>query len=118
MLITAMTFSPDGSLLAVGNNSGKIVVYRTNSWEVETDRWSSHTARVMSIGWNHAGTHAASVGLDTNLYVWSIKSPGKRVKYTNAHKDGVYGVYWMDARMLATAGGDAALKIWEVSGLQ
>jgi len=114
-----MSFSPDGTLLAVGNSQGKIAVYDTkNSWEVKTDRWSSHTARVMSIAWNTAGTHAASVGLDTNMYVWSLKSPGKRVKALNAHKDGVYGVYWLDGDKLVTAGGDAALKTWDVANLQ
>ena len=119
ILITAMSFSKDGSLLAVGNSQGKIAVYDTTSWDVKTDRWSAHTARVMSIAWNAEGTHAASAGLDTNVFVWSLKSPGKRVKAANAHKDGVYGVRWLDDdKMLATAGGDAALKFWHVSGLQ
>jgi len=68
--ITALTFSPDGSLLAVGNSSGKIVVYDTSSWEVKTDRWSAHTARVTSIAWNEEGTHATSGSLDTNVFVW------------------------------------------------
>lgn len=119
MLITAMSFSPDGSLLAVGNNQGKIAVYDTTSWDTKTDRWSAHTARVMAISWNAAGTHAASVGLDTNVFIWSLKSPGKRVKAANAHKDGCYGVCWLDGdTKIATAGGDAALKIWEVAKLE
>lgn len=70
--ITALAFSPDGSLLAAGNSSGKIVVYETNSWEVKTDRWSAHTARVTSIAWNTEGTHAVSGGLDTNVFVWYV----------------------------------------------
>jgi len=47
-----------------------------------------------------------------------LKSPGKRVKALNAHKDGVYGVYWLDGDKLVTAGGDAALKTWDVANLQ
>lgn len=118
MLITAMSFSPDGSLIAVGNSQGKIAVYDSKTWDVKTDRWSAHTARVMNIAWNSAGTHAASVGLDTNIYLWSLKSPGKRVKALNAHKDGIYGVCWLDNdQKIATAGGDAALKIWDVLNL-
>lgn len=68
--ITALSFSPDGSLLAVGNSSGKIVVYESASWEVKTDRWSAHTARVTGISWNEQGTHAVSGSLDTNVFVW------------------------------------------------
>ncbi|EKD13774.1 uncharacterized protein L3040_005609 [Drepanopeziza brunnea f. sp. 'multigermtubi'] len=117
--ITALTFSPDGSLLAVGNSAGKIVVYDTSSWEVKTDRWSAHTARITSISWNAEGTHAVSGGLDTNVFVWSLKAPGKRVKAANAHKDGVNGVAWVDGgKKIASTGGDAALKIWTVSGVE
>jgi len=118
-MITALSFTPDGSLLAVGNSQGKIVVYDTSTWEVKTDRWSAHTARVISIAWNADGIHAASGGLDTNIFVWSLKSPGKRVKAANAHKDGVYGVSWLDGgKKVVSAGGDAALKIWDVSKLE
>jgi WD40 repeat protein len=113
--ISALNFSPDGSLLAVGNSSGKIAVYDTKSWELKTDRWSAHTARVMSIAWNTEGTHAVSGGLDTNVFLWSLESPGKRVKAPNVHKDGVTGVYWLDGdKKIATTGGDATVKIFDV----
>ncbi|KAK1750844.1 WD40-repeat-containing domain protein [Echria macrotheca] len=117
--VSALSFSPDGKLLAAGNSSGKIVVYGTSSWDVVTDRWSAHTARVLSIAWNPAGTHAASGALDTNVHVWSLAKPGSRVKAANAHKDGVYGVAWVDGgQKVASTGGDAAIKIWTVKGLQ
>lgn len=117
--ITALSFSPDGSLLAAGNSSGKIFVYDAASWQIKTDRWSAHTARVTSIAWNQQGTHAVSGGLDTNVFVWSIKAPGKRVKAANAHKDGVNGVCWVaGGTKIASSGGDAALKIWDVSNLE
>jgi len=115
--VVTFAFSPDGKLLAAGNSSGKIVVYSTSTWEVVTDRWSAHTARVLSISWNAAGTHAASGALDTNVHVWSLAKPGSRVKAANAHKDGVYGVAWVDGKLVST-GGDAAIKVWTVKGLQ
>jgi WD repeat-containing protein 1 (actin-interacting protein 1) len=116
--ITSLAFSPSGSLLAVGNSTGKIVVYDTKSWEVVTDRWSAHTARVTSIAWNDDSTHAVSGGLDTNVHVWSLKSPGKRVKAPNAHKDGVNGVCWVEgSAKVASVGGDAVVKIWRVQNL-
>jgi WD40 repeat protein len=116
--ITALSFSPNGSLLAVGNSLGKIVVYDTTSWDVKTDRWSAHTARVTSIAWNAESTHAVSGSLDTNVFVWSLTKPGNRVKAANAHKDGVNGVSWIDGgKKIVSVGVDAALKIWDVSGL-
>ncbi|KAM7221324.1 WD40-repeat-containing domain protein [Rhypophila decipiens] len=116
---SVLSFSPDGRFLAAGYDSGKIIVYRTKSWEIETDRWSAHTARVLSIAWNSTGTHAVSGALDTNVHVWSIVKPGTRVKAANAHKEGVYGVAWIEGdTKIATTGGDAAVKVWAVKGLQ
>lgn len=48
--ISALEFSSSGDLLAAGNSSGKIHVYDTTSWEIKTDRWGGHTARVTSLG--------------------------------------------------------------------
>ncbi|KAH8887750.1 WD domain-containing protein [Thozetella sp. PMI_491] len=117
--ISALSFSKDGTYLAVGNSSGKIVVYKSGGWVVATDRWSAHTARVTSIAWNDAGTNAVSGGLDTNVFVWSLAKPGSRVKALNAHKDGVNGVAWVEGEAkVASTGGDAAIKIWTIQGLQ
>ncbi|KAL2125853.1 hypothetical protein VTI74DRAFT_2497 [Chaetomium olivicolor] len=117
--ISSLAFSPTGSLLAAGNAQGKIVAYNTSDWSVATDRWSAHTARVLSIAWNQAGTHAVSGGLDTNVHVWSLAKPGSRVKAANAHKDGVCGVAFVDGdQKVVSTGGDAAVKIWRVGGLQ
>ena len=116
--ISSLAFSHDGSHLAVGTTSGKIMVYKTHSWETATDRWSSHTGRIASIAWNPEGTHAVSGGLDTNIFIWSLTTPGLRVKATNAHKDGVNGVIWIDGgKKVVSVGADAAVKVWEVKGL-
>jgi WD40 repeat protein len=112
-------------LLAAGLSTGKILVYRLSSGpslELVTDRWGGHTARVTSIAWNAAGTHAVSGSLDTNVFVWSLASPGKKVKRGNAHKEGVTGVQWVassqgDEGRIISVGGDAAVKTWRVGGL-
>ncbi|CAK7213311.1 WD40 repeat-like protein [Sporothrix curviconia] len=117
--VSALAFSKDGKYLAAGTSGGKIVAYETGSWKVATDRWSAHTARVTTIAWNDAATHAVSGGLDTNVFVWSLAKPGSRVKAMNAHKDGVNGVAWVEgSQKVASAGVDAALKIWNVANLQ
>ena len=117
-LITALSFSPNGSLLAVGFSSGKITVYKCEDWSIAISRWSSHTGRITSIAWNNSGTHAVSGGLDTNIFVWSVSKPGSRVNAANAHKDGVNGVAWIDKdQKVISVGGDAAVKVWKVERL-
>ena len=117
-LITTLAFSPTTSLLAVGFSSGKIAVYDTKSWEVSISRWSAHTGRVTSIAWHEGGKFAVSGGLDTNIFVWSVESPGKRVRVGSAHKEGVNGVGWGEGgRTVVSVGGDAAVKRWRVEGV-
>ncbi|KAI0813214.1 WD40-repeat-containing domain protein [Xylaria sp. FL0064] len=116
--ISALAFSKDGALLAAGNQNGKIYAYKTEGLQIAMDRWSAHTGRVTSIAWNDAGTQAVSGALDTHVYVWSLAKPGARVNVLNAHKDGVNGVAWVGENKIASAGGDAVVKIWNVAGVQ
>ena len=117
-LITALAFSPDGTLLAVGFSSGKITVYNCEDWSVAITRWSSHTGRITSIAWNSSGTYAASGALDTSIFIWSVTKPGTRISVGSAHKDGVNGVAWIDSdQKVVSVGGDAAVKVWKVDGL-
>ena len=123
--VTALTFSADGSLLAAGTAVGKIYVYKVSSGvtglvtgslsvELATDRWSAHTAKITSIAFNPESTHAVSGSLDTNIHLWSLKEPGKRVQATNAHKEGVNGVAWLKQGVFST-GADATVKKWKVT---
>ncbi|KAI9893222.1 MAG: hypothetical protein M1814_000349 [Vezdaea aestivalis] len=112
--ITAMALTKDSRLLAVGLATGKIYVYDTKTYTLKTDRWSAHSGRCNCIAWNDEGTRAVSGALDTNVFVWSLESPGSRVKVLNAHKDGVNGVAWVGKDKVASAGADAAVKIWKL----
>ncbi|KAL5606106.1 hypothetical protein BROUX41_006125 [Berkeleyomyces rouxiae] len=114
--ISVLAFSYDGLLLATGNAAGKIIVYKAGgAWDVETDRWSAHTARVTSIAWNAQSSHAVSGALDSSVFLWSLAKPGERVSVANAHKDGVHGVAWVEGdSKVVSSGADAALKVWDV----
>lgn len=117
--ISALAFSPSGAHLAAGLASGKIFVYSSTSgdWKLETNRWSAHTARVTTISWSPDGSKAVSGGLDTNVHIWSLKDPGRRVKAQNAHKDGVGAVLWVEEAKVVSCGADAAVKVWKVEGV-
>ncbi|KMU72872.1 WD domain, G-beta repeat containing protein [Coccidioides immitis RMSCC 3703] len=93
--ITAMAFSPDGSLLAAGDSRGRIVVFKAADGTVVTDRWTAHTGRVASLAWNSKGTQLVSGALDTNIFVWSLERPGDWLEAPNAHKEGVNAVAWI-----------------------
>ncbi|KAF1983597.1 WD40 repeat-like protein [Aulographum hederae CBS 113979] len=115
--VSTLSFSPSGNYLGAGVANGKIMVYSTSDWKVVTDRWSAHTARVTSLAWDDAGENAVSGSLDTNVMVWSVNEPGRRIKANNAHKDGVNGVAWVEKDKVVSTGGDASVKVWKVEGL-
>lgn len=116
--VSAVAFSPDGSLVALGTAAGRICVFSTADWSLNTSRWSAHTARVTGISWSPDGQFAVSGSLDTNVFVWSVKTPGSRVKALNAHKEGVNGVVWVQKDKVVSVGADAAVKVWKVDGLK
>ena len=117
--VTALSFSPSSSsYLAVGFASGKIIVYEPNNPEPVITRWSSHTGRVTSIDWDASGQRAVSGALDTNIFVWSVKKPGQRVSVGSAHKEGVNGLRWAGEEKIVSVGGDAAVKVWKVEGVE
>lgn len=117
--VSVLAFSPDGSLLAVGDSRGRVLVYKVADGSLVTDRWTAHTARITSVDWNDNGTHVVSGSLDTNIFVWSLASPGDWLQVSNAHKEGVNGVAWVDGgSKVASAGADAAVKLWKVEGMK
>ncbi|KAL6714712.1 WD40 repeat-like protein [Lecanora helva] len=119
--VTALSFAPSSSstpYLAVGFASGKILVYELDNPEPVITRWSSHTGRVTSIDWDAQGARAVSGALDTNIFVWSVKKPGQRVSVGAAHKEGVNGVRWAGEDRVVSVGGDAAVKVWKVEGVE
>lgn len=113
--VSALAFSPDGSLLVIGDSRGRILVYKVADGSLVTDRWTAHTARIMSLAWNENGTHVVSGSVDTNIFVWSLTNPGDWLQVSNAHKEGVNGVAWIaGGSKVASVGADAAVKIWKV----
>ena len=116
--VSALSFSPNGSLLAVGDSRGRVLVYNVADASLVTDRWTAHTSRITSIAWNEDGTHVVSGALDTNIFVWNLANPGEWLQVTNAHKEGVNGVAWVSGSKFASVGADAAVKLWKVEGLE
>lgn len=117
--VSYLAFSPDGSNLAIGDSRGRVLVYKVADGSLVNDRWTAHTARITSIAWNNNGNHIVSGALDTNVFVWSLTTPGDWLQVSNAHKEGVNGVAWIaGGSKIASVGADAAVKVWQIEGLK
>ncbi|CAE6532530.1 unnamed protein product [Rhizoctonia solani] len=113
--ITAIAFSPDGSLVAAADSAGKIFVYDVAKKEVIISNWVFHSARVYSLAWTADGKHCASGSLDTHIYIYSVDSPNKNISVKNAHANGVTGVTWVEEGLLASSGADGCVRTWKVT---
>lgn len=124
--VTTVAFSPDGTLLAVGESSGKIIVYDTSSLLTGAGsesvgpkivHWVFHTARVESIAWSPDSKFAVSGSLDTHVYVWSVTKPMKHLAIKDAHAGGVTSTVFLDPQHIASAGADGLTNIYRLATL-
>ncbi|KAH7344740.1 WD40 repeat-like protein [Rhizoctonia solani] len=113
--VTAIAFSPDGSLVAAADSAGKVFVYDVAKKEAIISSWVFHSARVYGLAWTADGKHCASGSLDTHIYIYSVDSPNKNISVKNAHANGVTGVAWVGQGLLASSGADGCVRTWKVT---
>jgi len=84
-----------------------------------TSRWSFHTARINSLSWTPDSKHVVSGSLDTDINIWSVANPSKRICIKNAVMGGVHTVSWLETSeskgVIAAAGADPSIRTWEVT---
>ncbi|KAG2008225.1 WD-repeat-containing protein [Coprinopsis cinerea AmutBmut pab1-1] len=115
--ISVLAFSPDGKVLAAGDTKGKIMPYSIEEKKPITPTWVFHTARINTLSWTSNSQFLASGSLDTNVYIWSLAKPSKKVVIKEANPGGVNGVQWVnggEGGKLVSAGADGCARVWDV----
>lgn len=122
-VICALAFSPDGSLLAEGDDSGVLRV-----WDVQSGRcltaFQAHAGRIWSIDFSSNGELLASGGDDQGARVklWKVKDIGEnnnnyRCKTLYGHTTMIWSVVFSpDGTLVASSGADWTVKIWRLGG--
>lgn len=111
--ITCLDYSHDGRYLASGDSSRQV-----RAWEGDKCKqkmWVFHTTTITCVSWNPDNEHVVSGSVDTNLIVWSITKPLKRIVINGAHFGGVTGCCWLDNVTVASVGDDCSLKTWNIT---
>lgn len=116
--ITALDFSPDGTLLAVGSGPpsrfGEIQFIDIASGQVARDLGQVHSDTVLSLRFSPDGRWLASGGADKLCRLFEIES-GNMIRVFEGHTHHVLAVAWEDTgRQLASASADNTVKLWNV----
>ncbi|MCE9530960.1 MAG: WD40 repeat domain-containing protein [Planctomycetes bacterium] len=113
-IIYALTFSPDGSLVASAGYDRAIKLWSTNAKD-EPRILSDHSDTIYALSFHHNGKLLASASADRAVKVWEIAS-GKRLYTLSDSTDWLYSVAWSpDGKHLAASGIDKSIRIWEAN---
>ncbi len=115
--VTALDFSPDGKLLAVGggepSRSGEVRIYNVENGQLVLAIKEPHSDTVNSLDFSPDGQQLASCAADRFVKVWNV-ADGKFIRSFEGHTHHVLGVAWRaDGRMLVSSGADMVVKVWD-----
>lgn len=114
--VTAIDFSPDGSLVASGSGepsrSGELKVWKVADGSLAMEIKEPHSDTIYDVEFSPSGQHLASCGADRFMKVFDL-STGKLHRSYEGHTHHVLGVTWRaDGRVLCSAGADNVVKVW------
>jgi WD40 repeat protein len=121
--VLSLDFSPDGSLLAVGDGdpsrSGQITIWKVADGSLVRSINQPHSDTVNGLSFSPDGEYLASASADRTMKVFRT-ADGELVHTFEGHTDHVTGVSWRaNGKQLATCGADQKIKIWDfISGEQ
>jgi len=125
--VNALTYSPDGTLLASASRDGtvrlwnvgngrEVLAYRghENTQSLRDEKETGDPMRVPSVAFSQDGLWVASCG-GGEIHVWETKT-GKKLHTLKGHKKDVVGVaFAKNKNLLASAGDDKKLILWDVA---
>lgn len=85
----AMAWSPDGKILATGDESARIRFYDTKTWTFREIR--PHTKAIQTLSFNTAGTMLASTSADDTIKLWNMSALAKPVLDYKGKGANLYG---------------------------
>ena len=114
--VTALAFSPDGSILATGSGEtsrfGEIRLWDASTGELIGSIENIHSDLVLGLAFSRDGTYLASASADRFMRVFNVQTR-EQVKSFEGHTNHVLAVSWRaDGRLLATGGGDNTCRLW------
>ncbi len=114
--ITAWTFSPDATRLAIGYDDGATWVWETTTGKLLLTLPQAQRQSTMSLAFSPDGAYLLSGYVDGTLNLWDAVD-GRRLSAVYAHRGSIDAcAFSYDKKMILTASSDSTLKLWELEG--
>jgi WD40 repeat protein len=105
-----LAFSPDGQIIAAGDNDGRVALF--NSVSGQKLAGFGHSGRVDSLAFSPDGRILASTGADQTLRLWDVAT-NTDLATLRGHQNAVWSVAFSpDGALLATGSKDQTVKLW------
>ncbi|RAV99182.1 nSTAND1 domain-containing NTPase [Pseudochryseolinea flava] len=101
--LTSVTFAPEGRRIIVGDATGIVKIYDSQSGMV-IRTLSGHTSAIEQIVFNHAGSFMATASKDKTVRLWNLNRLKEQPMVLSDHKDWVWSVAFTpdDEQLLAS----------------
>ena len=103
--------SPDGKLIASGDNQRTILIYEADTKNVICDRFGFHTGSIFDLDWTTDSKFLASASLDCNVMIWELETKKRLKNYPNFDGNQINAVRFMnDNKDVVCAGQSCNVK--------
>lgn len=112
-VVFTVTFSPDGQILAAGDDQGKIYLWRMADGQ-PIFSIQAHDSWIKSIAWNPNGQTLATSSADGQIKLWNPRT-GECERTFHGHTGWIRSIAWHgDGQRLASGSVDQTVRIWEM----
>jgi WD40 repeat protein len=110
--LTAISLSPDGSMLLGGDSAGTLHLWRVDTG-AQVAELPGHTEEISSAEFSRDGKQALTASWDTTARIWDLLD--KRSVHTLPHDKALVGSarFSPDGKFVATIDGDGILRVWD-----
>ncbi|MBW4512337.1 MAG: hypothetical protein KME64_38470 [Scytonematopsis contorta HA4267-MV1] len=110
----AITFSPDGKILATGHTEGYICLWDVTSGQ-QLIKFLGHFHPIWCISFSPDGSVLATGSDDKVIKLWDI-SKGECFKTLQGHTNAIFSiVFTPDGKRLISGSSDLTLRIWDIA---